>query len=72
MGHLKETQVWVGQGAKGLFFHFNRHDISLKYAAGQGTNNRAEFYALWLLLKTVADKGLTHLQVRRDSKMLMN
>jgi ribonuclease HI len=43
----------------------------LKKAAGQGSNNRAKFYALWLLLKTAKEKGLKQFQVYGDSKMLM-
>ena len=33
-----------------LCFYFY-HYFSLKYIAGQGSNNNVEFYALWVLLK---------------------
>lgn len=35
-------------GAGAIFFIDSTHFISLKYAAGQGTNNQAEYLALWL------------------------
>jgi len=44
----------------------------LKYAAGQGTNNRDQFYAMWILMKGAVEKGLKHLQVFGDSKLLMD
>jgi ribonuclease HI len=44
----------------------------LKFAAGQGANNRAELSVLWLLLKTAVEKGLTKLQVFGDSKLMVN
>jgi len=69
MEHVKEPQICVGQE---LFFSLNLHYISLKCAVGQGTNNQAEFYPSWILLKTTAGKGLKDLQVFGDSKMLMD
>jgi ribonuclease HI len=44
----------------------------LKFGAGLGTNNRAEFYALWILMKIATNKGINKLQVLGDSKMLMD
>jgi len=44
----------------------------LKYAAGEGTNNRVELYALWILLKCAKEKGLHKLQVLGDSKLVIN
>jgi hypothetical protein len=38
-------------GASGILFREENHFILFKYVVGQGTNNIAFFYALWLLLK---------------------
>ena len=38
-----------------LYFDYY-HYFTLKYIAGQGSNNHAEFYALWILLKNVEEK----------------
>jgi len=48
------------------------HYFILKYGAGFATNNRAKFYALWILLKTVANKSTNQLQVLGDSKLFMD
>lgn len=34
---------------------------------GEGSKNKAELYALWLLLKIAMERGLNGLQVIRDS-----
>ena len=57
----------------GSIMHINSsHYFLLKYVAEQGTNNRAEFYALWILMKVTKEKERKHLQVYRDSKILMD
>jgi ribonuclease HI len=55
-----------------ILFVNNSHYFSLKYGAGKRTNNRAEFYALWILMKIAADKCTGKLQVLGDSKLLMD
>ena len=42
------------------------------YGAGEGTNNRADTYALWMLLKAAVEKGIRTLQVLGDSKLLID
>ena len=42
------------------------------YGAGEGTNNRAETYAMWMLLKATVEKGIRTLQVLGDSKLLID
>lgn len=63
--HQGTSGMW---GAGAIFSLESSHIISLKYAAGQGTNNRA----VWFLLKTAANRGIVHLQVFGDSKLLMD
>lgn len=50
-------------GAGGILYSKVNNYVSFKYAAGQGTNKRAEFFSLWLLLKCAADKGTERLRV---------
>ena len=42
------------------------------YGEGEGTNNRADTYALWMLLKAAVEKGIRTLQVLGDSKLLID
>ena len=42
------------------------------YGAGEGTNNRAETYALWIILKAAVEKGIITLQAVGDSKLLID
>ena len=42
------------------------------YGAGEGTNNRAETYALWIILKAAVEKGIRTLQALGDSKLLID
>jgi len=57
----------------GLSFTLSvEHFFSIKHRMGLGTNNRAELFSLWILLKTAADKGLSELQVMRDPNLLMD
>jgi ribonuclease HI len=59
-------------GASAILFLNNSHYFTLKFGAGQGTNNRVEFYALWILLKVAGEKNVSRLQVLGDSKLLMD
>ena len=43
-----------------------------KYGAWEGTDNRVETYALWILLKVAIEKGIRTLQLLGDSKPLMD
>jgi hypothetical protein len=45
---IKETQVCTVRG------------VCYSYAADQGSNNRAEFYDLWLIMKGATGRGLTN------------
>ena len=42
------------------------------YGAGEGTNNRADTYALWMLLKAAVEKGIRIIQALGDSKILID
>ena len=42
------------------------------YGEGEGTNNRADTYALWMLLKAAVRKGIRTLQALGDSKLLID
>jgi ribonuclease HI len=59
-------------GAGTIIFLNNSHYFTLKYGAGQGTNSRAETYALWILMKIVVEKCVSRLQVLGHSKLLMD
>jgi hypothetical protein len=59
-------------GAGAILYLDNAHHFSLKYGVGRGTNNRAEIYALWILLKVVVDKQVRKIQVLGDSKLVMD
>ena len=41
------------------------------YGVGEGTNNRAETYASWMLLKEAVEKGIRTLHALGDSKLLI-
>lgn len=69
-GACQGTPGMCGAGASILFY--SNHCIFFKYAAGEGTNNRAEFFALCLLLKTAEEKGLNQLHVYGESKTLID
>lgn len=57
----------------GVILHVSHnHYIHIQYAPGRGSNNRAEFITLWNLLEAVTKKGLTKLQVLRDSKLIID
>jgi ribonuclease HI len=43
--------------AGALIFLDKHYFFSIKYGVGQGTNNREEFFALWVLMKFVANQG---------------
>jgi ribonuclease HI len=49
------------------FTHF-----SLKYGAGLSTNNRAELYALWILLKSALEQKVKRIQILGDSKRVLD
>ena len=65
-GHL------VISGVETILYFDSYHYFTLKYIAGQGSNNHAEFYALWILLKNVEEKWLNHVQVYGDSKLMID
>ena len=59
-------------GSRAVLWFDTSHYFFLKFTAGQGTNNHAEFYTLWILLKTAGEKELKQLQVFGDSKLLID
>ena len=50
----------------------NANYFLLKYGVGLGTNNRADLYALWILLKVAVGSEVKRLQGFGDSKLLMD
>jgi ribonuclease HI len=67
----------TNQGSPGIYgarviLYLNAGHYDFKYGAHLGSNNRAEFYALWILLKAAVEKGLDKLQVMGHSKLLMD
>jgi ribonuclease HI len=54
-----------------MFINQN-HYIYIRYAPGQGSNNRAELIALWTLLETTKQKDIKKLQVMGDSKLAID
>jgi ribonuclease HI len=60
------------RGHSAILYLDSAHHFSLKYGAGRGTNNRAEIYALWILLKVAVDKQVRKIQVLGDSKLVMD
>ena len=42
------------------------------YEAGEGTHNRVETYALWMILKAADEKGFKTLQALGDSNLLID
>lgn len=75
MGHVKITQVMSTGGLvfirASLVFIRDSHVISFKATVGEGSKNKAELYALWLLLKIAMKRGLNGLQVMGDSKLVV-
>lgn len=68
----RACQGTPGKCGAGMILHVSSlHYFSLKHGAGTRTDNRAGTCALWLLLKTDADKGIKELQVLGNSKLLM-
>ena len=79
----KETHPWVffygayeGEpslcGIRAILFIKTFQYLFIKFIVGQGTNNWAYFYALWILLKTTLDKRIKHIEVLGDSKITID
>lgn len=48
------------------------HYVLLKLGAGLGTNTRVELIALWILLNFARNKGIHHLQVVGNYKVVID
>ena len=59
-------------GVGGFLFLKDNHSFSFKAALGIGTNNWAEMYALWLLMRLASEKGINQLQVLGDSNLILD
>lgn len=56
----------------GVVLHLKQnHYVHIQYAPGAGTNNRAEFIALWTLSEAAVKKDIKKLQVLGDSKLVI-
>jgi ribonuclease HI len=55
-----------------VLYIIHNHYIFIRYVLGQGSNNRAEFIALWTLLETTKEKNVSKLQVMGDSKLVID
>jgi ribonuclease HI len=62
-GHPPSCRVGV------VMFINQNHYIYIRYAPGQGSNNKAELIAMWTLLETTKKKDIKKLQVMADSKL---
>jgi ribonuclease HI len=62
-GHPPSCRVGV------VMFINQNHYIYIRYAPGQGSNNRAELIAMWTLLEMTKQKDIKKLQVMGDSKL---
>jgi len=57
----------------GVVLYINHsHYIHIWYAPGVGTNNRAKFTTLWILLEAVIKKDVHKLQVLGDLKLVID
>ena len=65
---VKGSRVYVMSGLS--FCLDSNHYFHLEYASGK--DNRAELYALWVLLKAAEERYLEHFQVFSDSKLMRN
>jgi len=54
-----------------LFLNQNDH-IYIRYAPGEGSNNKEELIALWTLLEIVKKKDIGKLQFMGDSKLVID
>jgi ribonuclease HI len=59
-------------GVGAILFLKSSHHFSLKYGVGLDTNNRAELYALWILLKVVLEQKVKRIQILGDSKLVLD
>jgi len=59
-------------GAGTALFINQSHYLHKKYALGIGSNNKAEFVALWVLLSVAICSGCKRLQVMGDSKFFID
>jgi ribonuclease HI len=55
-----------------VLFLNQKHYLHIIYAPGIGTNNRAEFIALWTLLETAIKKDVKKLQIMGHSKLVID
>jgi hypothetical protein len=59
-------------GVGRMLFLYENNYISLKYTIVHGSNNWAEFYALWLIMEGVVNKGIGKLKDFGNSKFLID
>jgi len=58
-------------GVGTTLFPDSSHFLLLKYVTREGTNNVAELFSLWLLLKTTEGRGINHIHVFGDSNLFV-
>ena len=59
-------------GAGGVLYLNEYSKTEITFAPGQGTNNKAELSALWVVLKIAAEKNVRNLQICGDSKLTID
>jgi len=59
-------------GSGDILYLSANYDICFKAAFGQGSNNRAELCALWVLLNLALDRGVKSIQILADSKLAID
>lgn len=58
-------------GSGGILYLSKNHSITFKAVMGQGTKNKSEPCALWILFKLAADRGIATLHVIVMVKLLL-
>jgi ribonuclease HI len=55
-----------------IIFINHNHYLFIKYSPRVGSNNRAKFISLWMLLEITKSKDVRKLQVMADSKLAID
>ena len=69
MEYVKDIHPYAEQNQ---LFRNSTHYFHTKYAAGRGTNTKAKFVALWVLLNNATQKGVKGLQAMGASKLVID
>ena len=59
-------------GAGAILHLTENHSFRLKWSLGEGTNNKAELLAIFMLITFAHEKGVRHIQIFEDSMLVIN